>query len=139
MATWNSTPSVPHTGGTFNFPQNTTNNDIVYTIRYTDDNGCTASKQKNVTLKNREFMTFEVTCNNENTLVVYTKANEEFTYGIDIRNSDNSFDDSQLSTLATILNQSEYTEEKYLEVEDISVNGIGLTSFLNTEVPEPTE
>ena len=43
MATWNSTPSVPHTGGTFNFPQNTTNNDIVYTIRYTDDNGCTAS------------------------------------------------------------------------------------------------
>ena len=43
MATWNSTPSVPHTGGTFNFPQNTTNNDIVYTIKYTDDNGCTAS------------------------------------------------------------------------------------------------
>lgn len=43
MATWNSTPSVPHTGGTFNFPQNTTNNDIVYTISYTDDNGCTAS------------------------------------------------------------------------------------------------
>ena len=104
-----------------------------------ENNGCTASKQKNVTLKNREFMTFEVTCNNENTLVVYTKANEEFTYGVDIRNSDNSFDDSQLSTLATILNQSEYTEEKYLEVEDVSVNGIGLTSFLNTEVPEPTE
>lgn len=43
MATWNSTPDVPHTGGTFNFPQNTTNNDIVYTIEYTDDNGCTAS------------------------------------------------------------------------------------------------
>ena len=43
MATWNSTPSVPHTGGTFNFPQNTTNNDIVYTIGYTDDNGCTTS------------------------------------------------------------------------------------------------
>lgn len=43
MATWNSTPDVPHTGGTFNFPQNTTNNDIVYTISYTDDNGCTAS------------------------------------------------------------------------------------------------
>lgn len=43
MATWNSNPSVPHTGGTFNFPQNTTNNDIVYTINYTDDNGCTAS------------------------------------------------------------------------------------------------
>ena len=43
MATWNSTPSVPHTGGTFNFPQNTTSNDIVYTIKYTDDNGCTAS------------------------------------------------------------------------------------------------
>lgn len=43
MATWNSTPSVPHTGGTFNFPQNTTNNDIVYTIEYTDDNGCTTS------------------------------------------------------------------------------------------------
>ena len=104
-----------------------------------ENSGCTASKQKNVTLKNREFMTFEVTCNNENTLVVYTKANEEFTYGVDIRNSDNSFDDSQLSTLATILNQSEYTEEKYLEVEDVSVNGIGLTSFLNTEVPEPTE
>ena len=79
-----------------------------------ENNGCTASKQKNVTLKNREFMTFEVTCNNENTLVVYTKANEEFTYGVDIRNSDNSFDDSQLSTLATILNQSEYTEEKYI-------------------------
>jgi len=104
-----------------------------------ENNGCTASKQKNVTLKNREFMTFEVTCNNENTLVVYTKANEEFTYGVDIRNSDNSFDDSQLSTLATILNQSEYTEEKYIEVEDVSVNGIGLTSFLNTEVPVPTE
>lgn len=104
-----------------------------------ENSGCTASKQKNVTLKNREFMTFEVTCNNENTLVVYTKANEEFTYGVDIRNSDNSFDDSQLSTLATILNQSEYTEEKYLEVEDVSVNGIGLTSFLNTEVPVPTE
>ena len=44
MATWNSNPSVPHTGGTFNFPQNTTDNDIVYTIEYTDDNGCTASK-----------------------------------------------------------------------------------------------
>lgn len=43
MATWNSNPSVPHTGGTFNFPQNTTNKDIVYTIEYTDDNGCTAS------------------------------------------------------------------------------------------------
>ena len=43
MATWNSTPDVPHTGGTFNFPQNTTNDDIVYTISYTDDNGCTAS------------------------------------------------------------------------------------------------
>ena len=43
MATWNSTPSVPHTGGTFNFPQNTTDNDIVYTIEYTDDNGCTTS------------------------------------------------------------------------------------------------
>lgn len=43
MATWNSNPSVPHTGGTFNFPQNTTDNDIVYTIEYTDDNGCNAS------------------------------------------------------------------------------------------------
>ena len=43
MATWNSTPDVPHTGGTFNFPQNNTDNDIVYTIEYTDDNGCTAS------------------------------------------------------------------------------------------------
>ena len=43
MATWNSTPSVPHTAGTFNFPQNTTSNDMVYTINYTDDNGCTAS------------------------------------------------------------------------------------------------
>ena len=43
MATWNSNPSVPHTGGTFNFPQNTTDNDIVYTIEYTDDNGCTTS------------------------------------------------------------------------------------------------
>ena len=43
MATWNSNPSVPHTGGTFNFPQNTTDNDIVYTISYTDDNGCTTS------------------------------------------------------------------------------------------------
>jgi len=43
MATWNSTPSVPHTGGTFNFPQNTTSNDMVYTIKYTDDSGCTAS------------------------------------------------------------------------------------------------
>ena len=103
-----------------------------------ENNGCTASNQKNVTLKNREFMTFEVTCNNENTLVVYTKANDEFTYGVDIRNSDNTFDDSQLSTLATILNQSDYTEEKYLAVEDTSVNGIGLTSFFQTEVtPEP--
>ena len=43
MATWNSNPSVSHTGGTFNFPQNTTDNDIVYTISYTDDNGCNAS------------------------------------------------------------------------------------------------
>ena len=43
MATWNSNPSVSHTSGTFNFPQNTTNNDIVYTIEYTDDNGCNAS------------------------------------------------------------------------------------------------
>lgn len=43
MATWNSNPSVPHTGGTFNFPQNTTDNDIVYTIEYTDDNGCNTS------------------------------------------------------------------------------------------------
>ena len=43
MATWNSNPSVSHTGGTFNFPQNTTDNDIVYTIEYTDDNGCTTS------------------------------------------------------------------------------------------------
>jgi len=107
-----------------------------------ENNGCTASNQKNVTLKNREFMTFEVTCNGENTLVVYTKANDEFTYGVDIRNTNNEFDDSQLSTLATILNQSEYTEEKYLEVEDTSVNGIGISSFMQTEevVPEvPTE
>jgi hypothetical protein len=43
MATWNSTPNVPNTGGTFNFPQNTTDDDIVYTINYTDDSGCTAS------------------------------------------------------------------------------------------------
>ena len=43
MATWNAIPNVPHTGGTFDFPQNTTSNDIVYTIKYTDDNGCTAS------------------------------------------------------------------------------------------------
>ena len=107
-----------------------------------ENNGCTASNQKNVTLKNREFMTFEVTCNGENTLVVYTKANDEYTYGVDIRNTDNTIDDSQLSTLATILNQSEYTEEKYLEVEDTSVNGIGISSFIQTEevVPEnPTE
>ena len=107
-----------------------------------ENNGCTASNQKNVTLKNREFMTFEVTCNGENTLVVYTKANDEYTYGVDIRNTDNTIDDSQLSTLATILNQSEYTEEKYLEVEDTSVNGIGISSFIQTEetAPEvPTE
>jgi len=44
MATWNSTPNVPHTDdGTFNFPKNTTDDDIVYTINYTDDSGCTAS------------------------------------------------------------------------------------------------
>ena len=87
-------------------------------------------------------MTFEVTCNGENTLVVYTKANDEYTYGVDIRNTDNTIDDSQLSTLATILNQSEYTEEKYLEVEDTSVNGIGISSVIQTEetAPEvPTE
>lgn len=102
-----------------------------------ENNGCTASNQKNVTLKNREFMTFEVTCNGENTLVVYTKANDEYTYGVDIRNTDNTIDDSQLSTLATILNQSEYTEEKYLEVEDTSVNGIGISSFIQTEEPTP--
>ena len=104
-----------------------------------ENSGCTASNQKNVTLKNREFMKFEVTCNGENTLVVYTKANDEFTYGVDIRNKDNTFDDAQLSTLATILNQSEYAEEKYLAVEDTSVNGIGLSSFLQTEVPENPE
>lgn len=44
MGTWSSNPSVPHTGATFNFPANSTGaNDIVYTITYTDDNGCTAS------------------------------------------------------------------------------------------------
>ncbi len=103
-----------------------------------ENNGCSASNQKNVTLKNREFMTFEVTCNGENTLVVYTKANDEFTYGVDIRNTNNTFDDSQLSTLATILNQSEYAEEKYLAIEDTSVNGIGISSFVQQEVtPEP--
>lgn len=52
MATWNSTPSVPHTGGTFNFPQNTTTNDIVYTIKYTDDSGCTASTTYTVPICN---------------------------------------------------------------------------------------
>ncbi len=43
MATWSSTPSVPHTGGTFDFPENTGTKPKVYTIIYTDDNGHTVS------------------------------------------------------------------------------------------------
>ena len=39
--TWSSNPNVPHTGGTFNFPTATTK--VVYTINYTDNNGCTAT------------------------------------------------------------------------------------------------
>jgi len=42
MATWESNPSVPHTGGTFTFPKNTGTTAKVYTITYTDDDGCTA-------------------------------------------------------------------------------------------------
>lgn len=42
MATWSSNPSVPHTGGTFDFPENTGEEDIVYTITY-EDGGCSAS------------------------------------------------------------------------------------------------
>lgn len=42
MATWESNPSVPHTGGTFTFPENTGTTAKVYTITYTDDDGCTA-------------------------------------------------------------------------------------------------
>jgi hypothetical protein len=43
MATWSSNPSVPHTGGTFEFPKNTGSNSISYTISYTSDTNCTAS------------------------------------------------------------------------------------------------
>ena len=43
MAEWSSNPSVPHSGGTFNFPANTTSEDKVYTINYIDDNGCSTS------------------------------------------------------------------------------------------------
>jgi len=44
---WSSNPIVPHTGGTFNFPTATT--EVVYTINYTDNNGCTATTTYTVT------------------------------------------------------------------------------------------
>ena len=47
MATWSSDPIVPHTGGTFDFPTATT--EVVYTINYTDNNGCTATTTYTVT------------------------------------------------------------------------------------------
>lgn len=50
METWNCTPDVPHTGGTFNFPSNTTSQPIVYTVTYTNNDGCTA--QTTYTLPN---------------------------------------------------------------------------------------
>lgn len=50
METWNCTPDVPHTGGTFNFPSNTTSQPIVYTVTYTSNDGCTA--QTTYTLPN---------------------------------------------------------------------------------------
>lgn len=45
MANWKVTPSNGVTGsnGTFNFSENTSSNDIDYTISYTGDNGCTAT------------------------------------------------------------------------------------------------
>lgn len=45
--TWSSNPSVPNTGGTFDFPTATT--EVVYTINYTDNNGCTATTTYTVT------------------------------------------------------------------------------------------
>lgn len=43
MATWSVTPSVPHTGNTFNFPENTGTTNKNYTITYVDDDGCSVS------------------------------------------------------------------------------------------------
>ncbi len=43
MATWSVTPSVPHTGNTFNFPENTGTTSKNYTITYVDDNNCSVS------------------------------------------------------------------------------------------------
>ena len=42
MDEWQSNPNVPHTGSTFNFPTNTSSEEITYEITYTPDNGCSA-------------------------------------------------------------------------------------------------
>lgn len=50
METWNCIPDVPRTGGTFDFPSNTTSQPIDYTVTYSNDAGCTA--QTTYTLPN---------------------------------------------------------------------------------------
>ena len=49
MGTWSCSDStVPHTGGTFNFPKNTGTTEKEYYIYYTDDNGCSGSTKYTV-------------------------------------------------------------------------------------------
>jgi hypothetical protein len=49
MGTWSCSDStVPHTGGTFNFPKNEGTTEKEYYIYYTDDNGCSGSTKYTV-------------------------------------------------------------------------------------------
>jgi len=60
MATWSSSPNVPHTDdGTFNFPPNNSCDDISYKITYTDDDGC--SKSTNFYVEGQPFSCDNVT------------------------------------------------------------------------------
>ena len=43
MVTWSSSPEVPHTGSTFDFPPNNSCKEISYIITYTDNDGCSKS------------------------------------------------------------------------------------------------
>ena len=68
MATWSISPSdgVTGSGPSFTFPTNTGATDIVYTITYTHDNGCTANTTYTVKAPSPSTITItsdkELTC-----------------------------------------------------------------------------
>lgn len=115
MATWNSNPLVPHTGGTFNFPQNNTNDDIVYTITYTDDNGCTASTTYLVPSCGRYEIGYTLTSTNR-------RLSAQIKY---INGSASIFTQSELSTVIQIEPYYRSQEPAMCEVLDAEAMTLG--------------